>query len=194
MKNRTNRAVVVGLVCLANMLIALADVRVVILNPEQRVSPRGTVMFRARVENRGTSSVYLNGASAQINASRIVLDTLPFIQNAPEMLAPGESWTGDVLLARVEPGVLGGVATGAFEVIGGSSPNSFSLLASTEFYLEIVLPPGDTNRDGCVDDSDLLEILFNFGSEEAPWADVDNDGIVDDADLLVVLFNFGLGC
>ncbi|MCX7689167.1 MAG: dockerin type I domain-containing protein, partial [Fimbriimonadales bacterium] len=52
---------------------------------------------------------------------------------------------------------------------------------------------GDVNRDGCIDDADLLAVLFAFGSAEAS-ADVNGDGIVDDADLLIVLFGFGSGC
>jgi hypothetical protein len=53
---------------------------------------------------------------------------------------------------------------------------------------------GDTNGDGCVDDADLLLVLFNFGATGANPADVNGSGIVDDADLLDVLFNFGRGC
>jgi hypothetical protein len=53
---------------------------------------------------------------------------------------------------------------------------------------------GDANRDGRVDDADLLIVLFQFGqSGFGLQGDVDNNGTVDDADLLVVLFNFGCG-
>jgi len=52
---------------------------------------------------------------------------------------------------------------------------------------------GDVNGDGCVDDADLLQVLFAFGGQGGN-ADVNGDGIVDDADLLIVLFNFGTGC
>lgn len=54
---------------------------------------------------------------------------------------------------------------------------------------------GDVNNDGCVDDADLLSILFMFGST-GQWIreDVNCDNSVDDADLLTVLFNFGQGC
>jgi hypothetical protein len=52
----------------------------------------------------------------------------------------------------------------------------------------------DVNGDGCVDDADLLLVLFNFGSTASTPADITGDGIVDDADLLLVLFNFGRGC
>ena len=54
---------------------------------------------------------------------------------------------------------------------------------------------GDVNGDGCVDDSDLLAVLFAFGrSGSGLPEDLNGDGIVDDADLLEVLFNFGSGC
>ena len=49
---------------------------------------------------------------------------------------------------------------------------------------------GDVNNDDVIDDADLLQVLFAFGSDNAQ-ADVNGDGVVDDADLLVVLFNFG---
>jgi hypothetical protein len=53
---------------------------------------------------------------------------------------------------------------------------------------------GDVNCDGCVDDADLLTVLFEFGSTDITPADVNSDRVVDDADLLTVLFNFGSGC
>jgi probable HAF family extracellular repeat protein len=54
---------------------------------------------------------------------------------------------------------------------------------------------GDVSLDGCVDDTDLLLVLFTFGqSGRALITDVDGNGIVDDADLLAVLFQFGRGC
>ncbi len=53
---------------------------------------------------------------------------------------------------------------------------------------------GDANRDGVVNDADLLIVLFQFGqSGFGLQGDVNNDGTVNDADLLIVLFNFGCG-
>jgi hypothetical protein len=52
---------------------------------------------------------------------------------------------------------------------------------------------GDVDGNGCVDDADLLAVLFAFGSDDI-IADLDDNGVVDDADLLLVLFNFGNGC
>ena len=55
---------------------------------------------------------------------------------------------------------------------------------------------GDVDANGCVDDADLLAVLFAFGSTGSNLGrvDVNCDGTVDDADLLQVLFNFGSGC
>lgn len=52
---------------------------------------------------------------------------------------------------------------------------------------------GDIDSNGCVDDADLLEVLFAFGATGGD-ADVNCDSVVDDADLLEVLFAFGSGC
>jgi outer membrane protein assembly factor BamB len=54
---------------------------------------------------------------------------------------------------------------------------------------------GDVDGNGCVDDADLLMVLFAFGCSSGCGAeDVNSDGVVDDADLLTVLFAFGSGC
>jgi len=52
---------------------------------------------------------------------------------------------------------------------------------------------GDVDGNGCVDDADLLRVLFAFGGQGGA-EDTNCDGVVDDADLLEVLFNFGTGC
>jgi hypothetical protein len=54
--------------------------------------------------------------------------------------------------------------------------------------------PGDVDDNGCVDDADLLQVLFAFGATGPNDADINCDQVVDDADLLSVLFNFGTGC
>ncbi len=62
-------------------------------------------------------------------------------------------------------------------------------------YIELYeILPGDVNRNRCVDDADLLEVLFNFGASGQNRSDLNGDSVVDDADLLIVLFNFGSGC
>jgi probable HAF family extracellular repeat protein len=63
------------------------------------------------------------------------------------------------------------------------------------FLLDTGFPiHGDIDRNGCVDDADLLRLLFEFGGRGYRNEDLNWDGTVDDADLLQVLFNFGSGC
>ena len=57
-----------------------------------------------------------------------------------------------------------------------------------------LVPTGDANGDGCVDDSDVIIVLSAFGTVGSHPADLTRDGIVDDSDLLTVLFHFGSGC
>lgn len=69
----------------------------------------------------------------------------------------------------------------------------------TEAFLldtQCVAHNGDVDNNGCVNDTDLLAVLFNFGQsgQNLGQVDVNCDSVVDDADLLVVLFNFGSGC
>jgi hypothetical protein len=68
---------------------------------------------------------------------------------------------------------------------------------SDRVQLVVTRAPGgaDINRDGCVDDADLLAVLFAFGQTGSNLAeDINCDEVVDDVDLLSVLFAFGSGC
>ena len=63
------------------------------------------------------------------------------------------------------------------------------------FLLDTGFPlRGDVDRNGCVDDTDLLRVLFAFGGQGYRNEDLNWDGAIDDADLLIVLFRFGSGC
>ena len=85
-------------------------------------------------------------------------------------------------------------AGGDFYVRVFSGTGSTDDVQRYELRLQTVtLPRGDIDGNGCVDDADLLNILFNFGGTD-PRYDLNGDGVVDDADLLTVLFNFGSGC
>jgi hypothetical protein len=71
---------------------------------------------------------------------------------------------------------------------------AFSLTGGFWFAPACIAHNGDVDGNGCVDDADLLSVLFNFGATGLNPADLNCDGTVDDADLLTVLFNFGIGC
>jgi hypothetical protein len=91
--------------------------------------------------------------------------------------------------------------TGAFHTVE-VDPDTLPCIAFEVQYLSdrvrLVAQVGgnpDTNGDGCVDDADLLAVLFAFGQTGSGLAeDINCDGVVDDADLLSVLFAFGSGC
>ncbi|GIV08242.1 MAG: hypothetical protein KatS3mg019_0333 [Fimbriimonadales bacterium] len=96
-------------------------------------------------------------------------------------------------------------ATGGSFDLGGTigQPDATSLNALTGgaftltggfWFVSCIATNGDADGNGCVDDADLLTVLFNFGATGFNLADVNCDAIVDDADLLIVLFNFGSGC
>ncbi|MDW8051758.1 MAG: hypothetical protein RMJ83_04660 [Armatimonadota bacterium] len=54
---------------------------------------------------------------------------------------------------------------------------------------------GDVDQNGCVNNADLLSVLFAFGQAGSSLPeDVNCDGQVNNADLLTILFNFGGGC
>ena len=54
---------------------------------------------------------------------------------------------------------------------------------------------GDVDGDGCVEDGDLLAVLFAFGQTGSGLPeDVDEDGVVGESDLVLVLLHFGRGC
>lgn len=53
---------------------------------------------------------------------------------------------------------------------------------------------GDIDGNGCVDDTDLLEVIYALGTCVVGCADLNSDGVVDDADLLAVIYALGTGC
>jgi DUF917 family protein len=77
---------------------------------------------------------------------------------------------------------------------GGAGADNGNILAVDNLQIT-GFSYGDVNMDGCVDDADLLAVLFAFGNTGPFLAeDTNGDGTVNDADLLTVLFAFGEGC
>jgi len=98
--------------------------------------------------------------------------------------------TGGSFLIKAE-----GISPGGRYIVGQGYDASTGSYESA-FLLDTCVPHrGDVDENGCVDDADLLGVLFAFGQTgELGRVDVNCDGVVDDADLLIVLFNFGSGC
>jgi hypothetical protein len=82
-------------------------------------------------------------------------------------------------------------------VVIGSNGRPIIQIRRFGFLLDRRCPlNADVNRDGVVDDDDLVQVLFAFafGGGGYTNADTNWDGIVDDTDLLEVLFSFGEIC
>jgi fibronectin-binding autotransporter adhesin len=101
------------------------------------------------------------------------------------LVRSGSSWnrTGAFHTVEVDPDTLPCIA---FEV---------QYLSDRVRLVARLTTDPDVNGDGCVDDADLLAVLFAFGQTGSNLAeDINCDEVVDDADLLSVLFAFGSGC
>jgi hypothetical protein len=130
-----------------------------------------------------------SGRTVQLNGTLRVKGRNGFLPQAGDtfdiLVRSGSSWnrTGAFHTVEIDPNTLPCVG---FEV---------RYLADRVRLVAQTLGGPDVNRDGCVDDADLLAVLFAFGQTGGGLAeDVTCDGVVDDADLLGVLFNFGNGC
>jgi outer membrane protein assembly factor BamB len=110
-----------------------------------------------------------------------------------EVLLGSENGGNQVLFSRPRFSRDGQIVYFGTTLLGQNSQEPYCYLYAV--YADPSRQAGDVNGDGCVDDADLLMVLFAFGQTGSGLSeDVNNDGIVDDADLLIVLFNFGSGC
>jgi len=110
-----------------------------------------------------------------------------------EVLLGRENDGDQVLFSRPRFSQDGRIVYFGTTILGQNSQEPYCYLYAV--YADPSLQQGDVNGDGCVDDADLLAVLFAFGQSGSGLPeDVNGDGVVDDADLLIVLFNFGGGC
>lgn len=102
----------------------------------------------------------------------------------------GSPTDGTIVTSTTSRGLIGQVYTGYRETIAVNSSARPLVIDDLNIFVPL---PGDANGDGCVDDQDLLLVLFAFGGTGG-LEDLNGNGTVDDADLLLVLSNFGSGC
>ncbi|MCS7208320.1 MAG: pre-peptidase C-terminal domain-containing protein [Fimbriimonadales bacterium] len=91
---------------------------------------------------------------------------------------------------------LEGDFTGAFQWTLSLAPFAYRTVR-VHYALNTNFVPNaaDVDRNGCVNDIDLLRLLIEFGSVNPfSGADVNGDGAVSDGDLLQALLSFGAGC
>ena len=115
--------------------------------------------------------------------------------NFPGLLtAAGPDYNGDFFWWQGNQSCGGSAGPGGYW-FGGNPRASFSIRVTGAATLaDAIVSNPDIDGSGCVDDADLLAVLFAFGNTGSDPADVNCDQVVDDADLLEVLFNFGSGC
>lgn len=177
------------------------------------------------VARRGYNQVLINGLQPLFDQYRVDLvlqghdqvyeRTYPLRNSVPISNAMSLYQQGEGTIYITCGG--GGVSIDTF----GALPSTTAYRESTYCYLVISLQPGeslmvearradntlierfaiqpffnpDVDRDSCVNDADLLAVLFDFGATGGCLpTDINGNGVVGDEDLLLVLFNFGGGC
>jgi hypothetical protein len=181
-----------------------------VINPN--ASPISYWLSTAHEVNRnyqygGASAGYWGGGEPSFTLKMRIADAEPDENGNPrirvQVQLPGWSDFVDVwpspfpMPNMVQAVAANGGRVGFFHVAGFEGDQqpiaSFKYLKLENVRL---VPRGDVDGNGCVDDADLLQVLFSFGEsgDACLGADVNRDSLVDDADLLEVLFNFGAGC
>jgi hypothetical protein len=145
-------------------------------------------MIHAPITLQGRVALeHYNGNPAQVTGT---LQTL--LPNSPTVV---EEWsisltsTGEFTVQPLRPGTYDVAIKGRHFL--RRVVRNVSLSDGQTTQIQVTLINGDVNDDNRIDDSDLLAVLFAFGTQGASPADITGDGRVDDSDLLVVLFNFG---
>ena len=111
------------------------------------------------------------------------------------LLAAGPSHQEDVFYWQGDTNCLGTYGAGYYFFGGNPRASFYMKVKGAATLADAIVSNPDIDGSGCVDDADLLAVLFAFGNSGSGLdEDVNCDGTVDDADLLEVLFNFGNGC
>ena len=111
------------------------------------------------------------------------------------LLAAGPSHQEDVFYWQGDTNCLGTYGAGYYFFGGNPRASFYMKVKGAATLADAIVSNPDIDGSGCVDDADLLAVLFAFGNTGSGLdEDVNCDGTVDDADLLAVLFAFGEGC
>ena len=117
---------------------ALADtISLTLSNPTETATPGSTITFTATASAPLTNSatVFLNSDSFNLD-SPLTLDDSGFFNNFPLSLDPGDSFTGELFAVDI-PLNAAGVYNGSFEILGGADDNTFEVLASVPFQVNV---------------------------------------------------------
>ena len=111
------------------------------------------------------------------------------------LLAAGPGFQEDFFYWQGDTNCSGTYGAGYYFFGGNPRASFYMKVKGAATLADAIVSNPDIDGSGCVDDADLLAVLFAFGNSGSGLdEDVNCDGTVDDADLLEVLFNFGAGC
>ncbi|HEY3268263.1 MAG TPA: hypothetical protein VGM37_15185 [Armatimonadota bacterium] len=123
------------------------------------LTPGATVTVSGTLTNTDALPVYLNADDTVTTEEDLVVDDLPFVSGAPDVLQPGASWTGPMLTLTAGPLMSAGTSTATITVIGGANEDGATDLA--ELALDVRVTPlyGDVNGDGIVSFADVVQAM-----------------------------------
>ncbi|GBC92458.1 hypothetical protein HRbin15_00928 [bacterium HR15] len=172
------------------------------VSADGRVATGGRVRWLVdenRVEQLFEGSAYLVEATDISADGRVIVGYFEFEFGETEIFLWIEG-RGFATLRDLYPSVFRHVDLGEMYPSMSADGRYILLLTSRNQSLKMAIfdrfgYQGDVDVNGCVDDGDLLRVLFAFGQTGSTLAeDVNYDYVVDEQDLLLVLEQFGQGC
>jgi hypothetical protein len=110
---------------------------------QYQAGPGGVFTFSATVTNTGTSTVFLNSDSSNVD-SPATLDDSPFFNNWPLSLAPGVPYTGELFTVTAPAWGLGSnFYAGSFTLLGGADNGALDSLATVNFDIQVTPEPAN---------------------------------------------------
>jgi hypothetical protein len=101
--------------------------------------PGTTVTFVGTVTDTGNSPTFLNGDSVNVTPP-LLPDDSPFFLNFPITLNPLQSVTAPILRVSIPLATQNGLYSGSLQLLGGATPDSFDVLATQTFAVQVAQP------------------------------------------------------
>ena len=161
----------------------------------------GAISGSGALTKTGAGTLTLSGANSYHGETTVGVGTLSLAQACLYDTSNVRIESSAVLNLNYTGGTdtIGALFLGGVQQFAGlyDSSNSGGYItngASSALNVTVTVTPGDANRDGSVDGSDLNIVLSNYGTTSvATWGmgDFNNDHHVDGSDLNIVLSNYG---
>lgn len=119
---------------------AMADtVTFTLLNPVQSGPENSVLTYEATVfaPLTNTGVEYLNGVSETTSGGSLTVNDSDFYNLFPQLLNPGDSFTGDIFTIMATPGSAGTTTLGSIDLQGGSALNTYDVLGGANFSAQV---------------------------------------------------------